>query len=291
MSTRAWSRTSWPGWPTWRQISVGFPYQVVAITGASTGLGAEMARQLGQAGCKVALIARSADKLDQLAQQVRAGGGTALALPCNVDDWQQVQAAVAKAESDLGPLQCMLANAGIGQQLEPGPWDPAVVEQILRTNVMGMVHALYAALPAMQQRGRGHLVGVASMASYQGLPLDGGYSASKAAQRIFLEGLRVQLHATGISVTCICPGFVRTPMTDKNDFNMPFLIEAEDAARRMLRAIANRRRVYNFPKRMAALAWAGQRTPRWLFDAATSWLGKHQSKRTQARSVPGPGRE
>lgn len=267
---------------------MGFPYQVVAITGASTGLGAEMARQLGRAGCKVALMARSADKLAALADEVRAAGGTPLALPCDVGDWPQVQAAVSKAEVDLGPLECMLANAGIGQQLEPGPWDPAVVQQILRTNVMGMVHALYAALPGMQQRGRGHLVGVASMASYQGLPLDGGYAASKAAQRIFLEGLRVQLHGTGVKVTCICPGFVRTPMTDKNDFNMPFLLEADAAARRMLRAIASGRRVYNFPRRMAALVWLGQRTPRWLFDAATSWLGRHQPKRTQARTRPAP---
>jgi short-subunit dehydrogenase len=264
---------------------MGFPYRVVAITGASTGLGAEMARQLTRQGCKVALIARNADKLATLAAEC---GENALALPCTVDDWAQVQAAVAQAESALGPIECMIANAGIGQQLKPGPWDPTVPEQILRTNVQGMVHALYAVLPGMQARGRGHLVGVASMASYQGLPLDGGYAASKAAQRIFLEGLRVQLHGTGIPVTCICPGFVRTPMTDKNEFDMPFLLEADAAARRMLRAIARRRRVYNFPKRMAALVWLGQRTPRWLFDAVTHRMGMRQSKRTQAYSRTKP---
>lgn len=262
-----------------------FPYKVVAITGASTGLGAEMARQLTRQGCKVALMARNAEKLAALAAEL---GENALALPCNVDDFAQVQAAVARAEAELGPIDCMIANAGIGQKLAPGPWDPTVPEQILRTNVQGMVHALYAVLPAMQARKRGHLVGMASMASYQGLPLDGGYAASKAAQRIFLEGLRVQLHGTGIAVTCICPGFVRTPMTDKNDFDMPFLLQADVAARRMLRAIARKRRVYNFPKRLAALVWFGQRVPRWLFDATVSRMGTGPGKRTQPYSQPRP---
>jgi short-subunit dehydrogenase len=244
-----------------------------------------MARQLAGAGCKVALMARSTDKLAALATEL---GPNALALPCDVDDFAQVRAAVARAESELGPVECMIANAGIGQKLAPGPWDPAVPEQILRTNVQGMVHALYAVLPGMQARGRGHLVGVSSMASYQGLPLDGGYAASKAAQRVFLEGLRVQLRGTGIAVTCLCPGFVRTPMTDKNDFDMPFLLEADAAARRMLHAIARKRRVFNCPRRLAALVWLGQRTPRWLFDAVLARMGNRPTRRTQAYSHPRP---
>jgi short-subunit dehydrogenase len=261
-----------------------FPYRVVAITGASTGLGAEMAAQLGRAGCKVALIARNAEKLAAVAEAVRAGSGTPLAIPCNVDDWPAVQQAVARTEAELGPIECMIANAGVGQKLNETVWDPAIPERIMRTNFMGMVHALYATLPFMQARGRGHLVGVASMASYQGVPDDGGYSASKAAQRVFLESLRVQLHGSGVKVTCICPGFVRTPMTDKNDFDMPFLLEADEACRRMLRAIAAGRRVFNFPKRINALVSIGTHTPRWMFDRALASAARSRKARTQGYS-------
>lgn len=264
-----------------------FPYKVVAITGASTGLGAEMAAQLGRAGCKVALLARNTEKLAAVADAVRASGGTPLAIPCNVDDWPAVQQAVAQAETELGPLECMIANAGVGQKLTDALWDPTVPEQIMRTNFIGMIHALYAALPGMLKRAKGHLVGVASMASYQGVPKDGGYAASKAAQRVFLEGLRVELHGSGVRVTCICPGFVRTPMTDKNDFDMPFLLEPEDACRRMLKAIAARRRVFNFPRRLDALVTVGTHTPRWIFDRALASAAKGKMKgkgRTQGFS-------
>lgn len=267
---------------------MAFPYKTVLLTGASSGLGAEMARQLGRQGCKLALVARRAELLEHLAAEINAAGGTALPIACDVADVDAAARAVARAESELGALDCVIANAGIGQPLTPRTFDPRATEQIFRVNMLGMTNVFYAALPAMLQRKRGHLVGVASLASYQGLPSDGGYAASKAAMRTHCEGLRIELRGTGIHVTTICPGFVRTPMTDKNQFNMAFLLEAEPAARRMLRAIARKRRVYNFPRRLWWLVRFGMMTPRWLFDAAVGSQTGKMGGRTQALSDGSP---
>jgi short-subunit dehydrogenase len=264
-----------------------FPHRILAITGASSGIGAELARQLGALGCKVGLISRRADALDAVAARVREAGGEALPIAADVAEFEQMKEAVAKIEQALGPLDCMIANAGVGQPVKAREFDPAVTETIFRTNVLGMTNAFYAALPGMLARKRGHLVGVSSLASFQGMPQDGGYSGSKAAQRIHCEGLRVELRGTGVDVSTICPGFIRTPMTDRNEFDMPFLLEVEDGARRIIKAIAKRRRLYAFPWPLWWLIRLGRRTPRWLYDPIVSSRSRkaHNATRRQKRST------
>lgn len=262
-----------------------FPHQVVAITGASSGIGAELAVQLSTLGCKLGLIARRDELLKEVADKVEAAGGKALCVPGDVSDACQMQAAMKRIADELGPIDCVVANAGVGQQLDRNEFDPAAVERIFRINMLGMTNAFYAALPEMMQRKHGHLVAIASLASYQGLPRDGGYAASKAAMRTHCEGLRIELRGTGVDVTCICPGFIRTPLTDKNEFDMPFLLEVEPATRKIVRAIARRRRVYNFPWQLWWLIKLGQRTPRWLYDRVVAREDKRSnSGRTQKRS-------
>jgi short-subunit dehydrogenase len=263
-----------------------FPHKVLAITGASSGIGAELSIQLAKHGCKLGLMARRAEMLEELASKVKAAGGDAIALPCDVGDYAQMQTAVQTLHDRFGPIDCVIANAGIGMQVERLKFDPIATENIFRTNVLGMTNAFYAALPAMLARKQGHLVGIASLASYQGLPEDAGYAASKAAMRIHCEGMRLELRGTGVKVTTICPGFIRTPLTDKNDFNMPALLEVDDAARRIVKAIARKRRVYNFPKRLWWLVKLGTHTPRWLFDAVVgAQMKKMSGTRTQAYST------
>ena len=225
---------------------------VALVTGASTGIGRSLARQLADQGAKVACVARRGDLLDELAAEIRDHGGTAFPIVADVRDREAIHAAVAKTERDLGPIDLLIANAGIGQTIPAEAFDAAVFDDTIRTNLMGTVYAVEAVLPSMLRRGAGQIAGISSLAGYRGLPETHAYCASKAAMNSFLEGLRAEVRPRGIFVTTICPGFIRTPMTSKNKHPMPFLLEPEEAARRILKAIRAKRRVYNFPLPMAA---------------------------------------
>jgi short-subunit dehydrogenase len=148
------------------------------------------------------------------------------------------------------------------------------IEEMFRVNVLGMVYSLEAVLPEMLRRGRGHVAAVSSLAAYRGFPGESAYCASKAAVNTYLEGLRVQLRSRGIAVTTLCPGFVKTPMTDVMTVPMPWMIDADDAARRMIRALRRRRKVYNFPWQTALL----MKATRWMPDWVAAWLVPAQTE-------------
>jgi short-subunit dehydrogenase len=240
----------------------GFAGQVAVITGASSGIGWALARALAAEGARVGLVARRREALERLATEVAQAGGTAAAAPADVGDRQAVVAAVRDLAARLGPVDLLVANAGVGAPTRLDPFNVAEIETMFRVNTLGVVYAVEAVLPEMLRRGRGHLAAVSSLGAYKGLPGESGYCASKAAVNTFLEGLRIQLRERGIAVTTICPGFVRTPMTSVNEFHMPFLLEADEAARRIVRALRRRRKAYNFPWPTALL----MRLTRWLPD-------------------------
>lgn len=242
----------------------GFSGQVAVVTGASSGIGRELARQLAAAGARVGLIARRRGELEDLATSVRAAGGVAVAAPADVTDRGQVDAAVAVVRGALGPVDLMIANAGVGMPTLLDPVNVEDVEAMIRVNVLGVVYAFAAVLPEMLRRGSGQLAAVSSLAGYISLPGESGYCASKAAVNAYLAGLRSHLRGRGVSVTTLCPGFVATPMTAANDFPMPGLLTAEEAARLMLRAILRRRPVYNFPVRTALLTRLLATLPEWV---------------------------
>ena len=156
----------------------------------------------------------------------------------------------------------LVANAGVGAPTLLNPLNVETVEKMVRVNLLGVVYAIEAVLPSMLERRRGHLSAVSSLAAYKGLPGESGYCATKAAVNSYMEGLRIQLASRGIAVTTICPGFVKTPMTDVNHFKMPWLITADDAARRIVRALRWRRKVFNFPWQTTLL----MKLTRWLPD-------------------------
>jgi short-subunit dehydrogenase len=238
-------------------------------------------------GCTLGLLARREEVLERVARQVVDAGGAAMVLPCDVGDYARVKECVGRLAEAHGPIDCMIANAGIGVAVRRHEFDPGAIEQVFRTNVIGMTNAFCAVLPGMLERRRGHLVGVSSLAGYVGMPEDAGYSASKAAQRIQCEGMRIELRGTGVDVTTICPGFIRTPMTDQNEFDMPVLLEVDVAARKILRAIARRKRVCTFPWQLWWLVKLGRHAPRWLYDAVIDWQNAKVSRgrRTQRRST------
>jgi NAD(P)-dependent dehydrogenase (short-subunit alcohol dehydrogenase family) len=208
--------------------------KVVWITGGSSGIGAALAHELSRRGAAVAVTARRAELLEQVAA---SAPGRARAVPGDVRDPAALEAAVSAVETDLGPVDIAVLNAGIWEQVDVRRWDSAVIRAHIESNFMGMVNALDAVLPRMVERRGGTIVGVASVAGYRGYTRAEAYGPSKAAEINLLESLRIDLGPLGVEVQLVNPGFVRTPLTEANDFPMPFMIEAPDAARRIADAI------------------------------------------------------
>ena len=189
------------------------------------------------------------------------------AYPVDVTD-ERAMAAVA---ADFGLPDLVIANAGVsagtsGEDLR----DIVHLRRLLEVNVVGVAVTLAAFAPAMRNAGRGTLACIASVAGFRGLAGNGAYSGSKAAVRTWLESLRVEMHGSGVSVVCICPGYIDTPMTRVNRFRMPFLLPADEAARRIARAIARRPRVAVTPWQMALVSVALRNMPDWLYDRLAS---------------------
>lgn len=254
---------------------MSFANQVAVVTGASSGIGRELAKVLAAKGCKVGLLARRREQLEQLAKEIEQAGGTVAVSPADVADRAQTLEAIHSLSAKLGPVDLLVANAGVGAPTLVDPINISDIEKMFRVNLLGVIYSIEAVLPEMLKRGVGHLAAVSSMASYKGLPGESGYCASKAAVNVYMEGLRIQLRDRGIAVTTICPGFVKTPMTAVNEFKMPFLLEADDAARRIVRALQRKVKVYNFPKRMSVLMKLTALLPDWIIARA---MNKYNEK-------------
>jgi len=173
-------------------------------------------------------------------------------------------AAVAR---DFGIPDLVIANAGVSagtssEDLE----DVSHLRRLLEVNVVGVAATLAAFAPAMRKAGRGTLAAIASVAGFRGLAGNGAYSASKSAAITWLESLRTEMRGSGVSVVCICPGYIDTPMTRVNRFRMPFLLPADEAARRIARAIERKPRVAVVPWQMALVSVALRNMPGWLFE-------------------------
>ncbi len=238
--------------------------RTAVITGASSGIGRALAKALAARGCRVGLIARRREALEELVAEIQASGGTAASAPADVGERVQVYSAIEELSRTLGAVDLLVANAGVGVPTTLGPENVEAAEETFRVNVMGVIYAFEAVLPAMLEQKRGHLAAVSSLAAYRGMPGESAYCASKAAVNVYLEALRVQLRSHQIHVTTICPGFVKTPMTAPNKFAMPFVLEADEAAERIARALPRRPKVYNFPWATTRLVKLSRWAPDWL---------------------------
>jgi short-subunit dehydrogenase len=238
-------------------------YRNALITGASSGLGAGLALRLAARGTRVFAVARREDRLAQLATDAAAAGdGEIVPVVLDVCDTAAVAETVRRVDTESGGLDLVVANAGLGRSRPARKlsWEKDV-ERLLQVNVMGAIATLTAALPAMVVRNRGHLVGISSLAGLRGLPQNAAYSASKAALSTFLESLAIDLDKTGIAVTCVNPGFVKTEMTATNKGPMPFLMELDDAVDVILDGIDKRRTLIEFPWSLTQLARALRAMP------------------------------
>ena len=219
----------------------------VLITGASSGIGAFLARELATRGARVGLLARREEQLRELSGEIRRAGGRAAWAAADVTDGEALAAALAALDSELEGTDVVVANAGYNVPERPWQFQPGAALAMYDVNLFGMLRLIDWALPRFLEAGRGHIVGVASVASYAGFPRNSAYCGSKAAMRVHLQSLRTTLKPRGIDVTTICPGFVKSELTDKVKFKMPFLWETARAARLIADAIEKRRGEVVFP--------------------------------------------
>jgi NADP-dependent 3-hydroxy acid dehydrogenase YdfG len=244
----------------------------VFLTGASSGIGEALARHYVRAGATVGLAARRADLLANLAASL---GAQAEPYPCDVRDAASVREAAARFIERHGAPDVVIANAGISiGNLTEHAADTEVFREVLDINVIGMVNTFQPFLATMRERRSGSLVGIASVAGLRGLPGATAYSASKAAAIRYLEGLRVELRASGVRVTTICPGYIATEMTRRNPYPMPFLITADEAAGRFARVIGAGKSYAVIPWQMAIAGRILGVLPNWLFDRFAAKAGR-----------------
>jgi short-subunit dehydrogenase len=241
--------------------------RVSLVTGAAQGIGRATAEALARRGDRLALIDRDRERLDQITRELICKNSHVCAEIVDVRDRVALIAAVRRLEARVGPVEVVVACAGVGTLTSVKDLDNAGFRAMLEVNVLGVAHTIEAVLPGMIERKYGHIVGISSVASYRGLPWMAGYSASKAALSTYLEGLRPALKRRGIRITNVCPGFVRTAMTVDTPFRRPVkMLEPGEAARHIVRAIERRPRDYVFPASTALGMGLLRRLPNRVFD-------------------------
>ena len=225
-------------------------WNAVWITGASSGIGRALALKLAATGTRVAATARSADRLGSLAAE--AAGITSFA--ADVTDAPALAALAGRVAAEIGPVDLAILNAGTYAPVDTGKdFDAGLFRRTVEVNYLGVTNAIAAVLPGMLRRGAGHIAIVASVAGYRGLPKAAAYGPSKAALINLAEALKPELEPHGVRISIVNPGFVRTPMTARNDFSMPFLMEPGEAAERIIAGLRAGRYEIAFPRRFAVV--------------------------------------
>lgn len=228
------------------------------LVGASEGLGAALASKLSAAGADLVISARNADRLGEVADRLT---GNVEILPLDVTDAEAVQRA-AEAQHDVDGVVFLSA---VYWPMNSKDWDSDRILSMIDVNLSGAVRLVGAVLPTFLKRGKGHIVFTGSLAAFRGLPGSVGYSTSKAALLSLAETMRLDLKGTGVDVQIAHPGFVKTRLTDKNDFNMPSLMTPEQAATHMFAAMRRKRFSTSFPGIFAATMRSLRLVPDWLY--------------------------
>jgi short-subunit dehydrogenase len=259
-------------------------HSIIWITGASSGIGEAFAVECVRRGARVALSARRADSLaglvDRITTQFPDATPRARAYPADVSSLDSLQSVVTAIESEMGPIDIVVANAGINEYVSLNSFSTEKFLSVMNVNYGGLLRCIEVVLPSMRKRGKGRIVGGASIAGFRGLPTSGAYGASKSAMIHFLESIRFQLEPMGIGVTIVNPGFVKTPMTDTNEFHMPFLMECDDAVRCMADGIGRGDSEVTFPWLFSRLMKIGRILPFPLYAwiARTIWSRMEHGK-------------
>lgn len=233
------------------------------ITGVTSGIGAALVKQLCTGGHHVSGVARRADRLAETSQNHENFHG----LTCDVTDSASLAANINAAVTNQGPVDVAILNAGMYQPQDGSRIDPAIYAQHMDVNYMGVVNALAALVPAMIKNGRGHIVIIASVAGWRGLPRSAAYGPTKAALISLAESLYFDLHPKGIRIQVICPGFVESEATAINEFEMPGLMSADKAAQDIIASMETGVFMPHFPKSFTrGMSWLRYLPHKWFFQ-------------------------
>ena len=244
------------------------------ITGASSGIGRGLALSASRRGASVGLIARRASVLDEVIREIESNGGKAVAIAADVQDAGGLRAAAERLAKELGPIDTLIACAGVGTTTHASRLEPSEVANVIQINVLGAANSVAAVLPEMTSRRSGHLVAISSLAAYRGLPKSAAYCASKAALSSLFESIRIDLIGSGVRVTTIHPGFIKTRLTAGRG-HMPYLMELDYAVEKIIGAIERGKRSYSFPWQLATIVRAGLVMPAAMYD----WIAARNSYR------------
>ena len=249
--------------------------KVVFITGASSGIGKGVALEIAARGAHLGLLARREELLNEIVDEARAKGVKAIAVTADVRDAKAVREAADRVRRELGPIDILIANAGIGTSDHALRLTPEHAANVISINVLGAVNSVAAVLAEMMERKQGRLVAISSLAAYRGLAKSAAYCASKAAVSSYFESLRIDLRDSGVGVTIIHPGFIKTPLTAGREAKMPYLMELDDGVKKIVSAIEREKKSYAFPWQLATIVRAGLIMPTAMYD----WIAARNSFR------------
>ena len=249
--------------------------KVVLITGASSGIGKGIALEIAGHGAHLGLLARREDLLKEIVEEATAKGVQAVAVTADVRDVKAVREAADRVRQEVGAIDILIANAGIGTSDHALRLSPEHVANVIGINVLGAVNSVSAVLPEMVERKQGRLVAISSLAAYRGLAKSAAYCASKAALSSYFESLRIDLRDSGVGVTIIHPGFIKTDLTAGREAKMPYLMELGEGVRKIVSAIEREKKSYAFPWQLATIVRAGLIMPTAMYD----WIAARNSFR------------
>jgi len=240
--------------------------KTVLITGASSGIGYDLALLLASYGARLGLSARRLKLLEELQAECAKLGGEAMIFPADVTSESEMIKIKDKMLDKWEFVDIVVGNAGVGGLNPADSFSLDINRKTVEINLLGLANTLIPFVPGMMERQQGYLVGVSSLAAFRGLPNAASYSSTKAAQMVFLESLRVDLRKHNIAVSSIHPGFVKTPMTEHDEFKMPFMVPVRKSSLLIAKAIKKRKARYLYPWQMRMLTGINKRLPFWLYD-------------------------
>lgn len=250
--------------------------KTIFITGASSGIGKALAIAYAAPEITLFLCGRNESRLTETANRCQEKGATVHTFLFDVTNREETENAIKQADA-IKPIELLIANAGVSGGVLGMPETSDGTHRIIATNVNGVVNTVLPTIAVFKERGCGQIAIIASLAGYRGMSSCPAYSASKSCVKAWGEGLRGLLKKDGIAVNVVCPGFIETPLTDKNKFKMPFLMQADKAAEIIKRRLTKNSAIIAFPHIMAFGAWFGSALPSWIILPILGLFPKKES--------------